>query len=128
MPYFVNSLGSSLEINEDKFDEAIRLMRKDLGDECGEIDESDTIRCLQVLLRRYDMESSRYDGTKVSLWFDDAKICSHNERFFDFMAPVIADGSIIAFHGDDGFVWRLKYSNGECNEQSIDIYGDYGWK
>ena len=127
MAYFVNCLGSSLQINEDKFDEAIRLMRNDLADECGEIDESDAVRCLQVLLRRYDMGSSRNDGTNVSLWFDDAKICSHNERFFEFMAPVIADDGIIAFHGEDGFIWRLKYADGKCEEQSLDLYGDYGW-
>ena len=127
MAYFVSSLGSSLQINEDKFEEAISLMRKDLGAELGEMDDSDTIRCLQALLRRYDMESARNDGTMVSLWFDDAKLCSHNERFFDFMAPVFDDGGIIAFHGEDGYVWRFKYENGECNEQSIDLYGDDGW-
>lgn len=40
---------------------------------------------------------------------------------FSAIAPYVTDGSYISMRGEDGFLWRWFFQNGECSEQEGQI-------
>ena len=143
MGYNVRCLSSSLKISEDKFDRAIRLLTAYKEDDFWEwkefdpstamtVAEEDKVPYLKNLLGLYGI-GSIYDNGVLGMWHNADKLTFYTEDALQFLAPVIDNGSLIAFRGEDGCVFRYRYDSGlmikETYEptRSIDLHGDCGW-
>jgi hypothetical protein len=54
-------------------------------------------------------------GEVHDIYFEREKI-GDEEYLFNAIAPFVEDGSYIQMHGEDDYIWRWVFINGECHD------------
>lgn len=138
MGYYCNCIYSDLAIEVKAVDMAVMLLTD--GRHPGKCDAKYltqpaadawpvNIKRLYGLLDEWgiDHDTLPPTGDTIPISRGDDKWTLEDEELFAAIAPVVRDGGVIAFAGEDGRIWRYRYRNGEVFEESIDFTSDKGW-
>jgi len=129
MGYNVELACARFRIANENFDAVLSIMRnmgeKDEGYwyvNNKELARAQTIRDA-FLAWRYRVDFDK-DGI-CSISFDGDKL-GEDDALFNAISPYVENGSFIEMHGDDGYLWRWVFHNGECKEIRPTITWDGG--
>ncbi len=131
MGYYVDCIGSTLDIKGDMFKKAIELLSDGMTAEIpDDIAEQGRMLCDALAERRLNawLESDAESAPLVAVGgLDGEKWLLESEETYKLLAPVAVDGSYIVFCGEDADIWRYNYQNGKCEEQYLDLGCEAAW-
>ncbi len=131
MGYYVDCIGSEVDIMGDMFKKAIELLSESKRDDipndiyeqgkmlCRLIEERDT--CVRGWFHSYNTPLF------VDVCNDSGKRLGCTVDLYKLIAPAVADGSWVAFVDEDRYIWRYKYLNGKCIEQPLNLRCEAAW-
>lgn len=138
MSYYCNCIYSDLLIPTEAVDMAVHLIRDEKHP--GRCDANyltqpnakawpDNIKRLYGLLDEWGVTHDTLPpkGTDIPISWDYDRWHLEDEAFFDVIAPVVREGGVIAFAGEDGLVWRYRYHGGGVFKETIDFKSNDGW-
>lgn len=125
MGYYMESREINFKIKSENADKALEAIKDYVKSQerISWVYEEEVLKAdkLTDALHEFRWESIEYNNCIEISCFIGEKYSTNDEEMFSAIAPYVEDESYIVMQGEDSYMWRWFFKNGEMEEQTAKI-------